>query len=40
MADLKDVKNDKKTRTSIFDMAVGAIKARTDYEMTRGMDNI
>lgn len=40
MADLKDVKNDKETRASILDMAMGAIKERTDYEMTRIMENI
>lgn len=40
MADLKDVKNDKETRASILDMAMGAIKERTDYEMTRIVENI
>ncbi len=40
MANLSDVKNDAKTRYSILDMAMGAIKERVDYEMTRVMDNI
>ena len=40
MADLKEVRNDKETRASILDMAMGAIKERTDYEMTRIIENI
>ena len=40
MADLKEVKNEKEVRASILDMAMGAIKERTDYEMTRIIENI
>lgn len=40
MADLKDIKNDKEARASILDMAMGAIKERADYEMTKIMENI
>lgn len=40
MANLQDVNNDVSTKASILDMAMGGIKERVDYEMSRVMDNI
>lgn len=34
------MENTKESRTSILDMAMGAIKERTDYEMAKIIDNI
>jgi hypothetical protein len=40
MSEINEVENAQDTRESILDMAMGAIKERADYEMSKIIDNI